>query len=40
MAATPWPRGGGPLVPSFEDAAKQVHAAHAASFKNEKHRKQ
>ncbi len=27
-------------VPSFEDAAKQVHAAHAASFKNEKHRKQ
>jgi integrase len=28
------------MVPSFEDAAKQVHAAHAASFKNEKHRKQ
>ena len=27
-------------VPSFEDAAKSVHTAHAASFKNEKHRKQ
>jgi Arm DNA-binding domain len=27
-------------VPTFEDAAKKVHAAHAASFKNEKHRKQ
>ena len=39
--------GGDPLaerkrrnVPSFEDAAKKVHAAHAASFRNEKHRKQ
>ncbi len=28
------------LVLSFEDAAKKVHAAHSASFKNEKHRKQ
>lgn len=27
-------------VPSFEDAAKEVHGAHGASFKNEKHRKQ
>ena len=27
-------------VPSFEEAAKQVHASHAASFRNEKHRKQ
>ena len=27
-------------VPSFEDAATSVHTAHAASFKNEKHRKQ
>ena len=27
-------------VPTFEDAAKSVHTAHAASFKNEKHRKQ
>jgi integrase len=27
-------------VPTFETAAKQVHAAHAATFKNEKHRKQ
>jgi integrase len=27
-------------VPSFEDAAKAVHTAHAPSFKNEKHRKQ
>ena len=27
-------------VPSFEDAATAVHTAHAASFKNEKHRKQ
>jgi integrase len=27
-------------VPTFESAAKQVHAAHAASFKNEKHSKQ
>ncbi len=39
--------GGDPLaerrrrsVPAFEDAAKKVHAAHSASFKNEKHRKQ
>ena len=27
-------------VPSFEDAARQVHASHAAGFRNEKHRKQ
>ncbi len=27
-------------VPSFEEAAKQVHAAHAPSFKNVKHSKQ
>ena len=27
-------------MPSFEDAATSVHTAHAASFKNEKHRKQ
>ena len=27
-------------MPSFEEAAKAVHAAHAMSFKNEKHRKQ
>ena len=27
-------------VPTFETAAKQVHAAHSAAFKNEKHRKQ
>ena len=27
-------------VPSFEKAAEEVHSAHAASFKNEKHRKQ
>ena len=27
-------------VPTFEDAAKEVHKAHAAGFKNEKHRKQ
>jgi integrase len=27
-------------VPTFEDAAKQVHAAHATAFKNDKHRKQ
>ena len=27
-------------VPSFEDAAKVVHSAHAASFKSDKHRKQ
>ena len=27
-------------VPTFETAAKQVHASHSASFKNEKHRKQ
>jgi integrase len=27
-------------VPTFEDAARQVHAAHAAGFRNEKHRKQ
>lgn len=27
-------------VPTFEDAATQVHSAHAASFKNDKHRKQ
>ena len=27
-------------VPSFEDAAKAVHTAHAASFKSDKHRKQ
>ena len=27
-------------VPSFEEAAKEVHASHAASFKNQKHRKQ
>ena len=27
-------------VPTFEAAATDVHAAHAASFKNEKHRKQ
>jgi len=39
--------GGDPLavrrrrtVPTFEDAAEKVHAAHGASFKNEKHRKQ
>jgi integrase len=28
------------IVPTFEAAAKQVHAAHAAAFRNEKHRKQ
>src|SRR6516165_3007282 len=28
------------LVPTFADAAKQVHASHSESFKNEKHRKQ
>ena len=27
-------------VPSFETAARQVHASHAAGFRNEKHRKQ
>ena len=27
-------------VPSFEEAARQVHAAHAPTFRNEKHRKQ
>jgi integrase len=27
-------------VPTFEDVARQVHTAHAASFKNEKHRRQ
>lgn len=27
-------------VPTFEEAARQVHASHAVSFKNEKHRKQ
>ena len=27
-------------VPTFETAAKQVHTAHSAAFKNEKHRKQ
>jgi integrase len=27
-------------VPTFQAAAEQVHAAHAASFKNDKHRKQ
>ena len=27
-------------VPTFESAAKQVHTAHAAGFRNEKHRKQ
>ena len=27
-------------LPTFEEAAKQVHAAHAASFRNAKHRKQ
>ena len=27
-------------VPSFDDAAKVVHTAHAASFKSDKHRKQ
>ena len=27
-------------VPSFEAAARQVHASHAAGFRNEKHRKQ
>ena len=27
-------------VPSFEMAARQVHASHAAGFRNEKHRKQ
>jgi integrase len=27
-------------VPTFEQATQRVHAAHAASFKNEKHRKQ
>ena len=27
-------------VPSFETAARQVHASHAAAFRNEKHRKQ
>ena len=41
--------GGDPLVerrrvhrwlPTFEEAARQVHAAHAAGFRNEKHRKQ
>ena len=26
--------------PTFEEAARQVHAAHAAGFRNEKHRKQ
>ena len=42
-------RGGDPLaerraerrpVPTFEEAARQVHASHAAGFRNEKHRKQ
>lgn len=42
-------KGGDPLadrrqarrtVPTFEDAAQQVHTAHAAGFKSEKHRKQ
>jgi len=28
------------VVPTFEAAAKQVHAAHSAAFRNEKHRKQ
>ena len=28
------------IVPTFEDAATQVHAAQAQSFRNEKHRKQ
>ena len=41
--------GGDPLVerrrahrwlPTFEEAARQVHAAHAGGFRNEKHRKQ
>ncbi len=27
-------------VPSFEEAARQVHGSHAAGFRNEKHRKQ
>jgi integrase len=27
-------------VPTFETAARQVHAAHSAAFRNEKHRKQ
>ena len=27
-------------LPTFEEAARQVHAAHAAAFRNEKHRKQ
>ncbi len=27
-------------VPTFETAAKQVHASHSAAFKNDKHRKQ
>ena len=27
-------------VPSFEEAARQVHASHAAGFRNEKHRRQ
>ena len=27
-------------VPTFQTAAEQVHLAHAAGFKNEKHRKQ
>ena len=27
-------------VPTFEEAARQVHASHAAGFRNEKHRKQ
>jgi integrase len=27
-------------VPTFEDAARQVHAAHGTAFKNDKHRKQ
>ena len=27
-------------LPTFEEAARQVHAAHAAGFRNEKHRKQ
>ncbi len=27
-------------VPTFEEAATQVHASHAASFKNQKHRRQ
>ena len=28
------------VVPRFEEAAKQLHGAHAATFRNEKHRKQ